>query len=391
MNLGKNAKAADATEKAHKKAWDTIEALVKKNQAKVLDYADDVQKGMTKSIDKITKEWQEGLAKIDALVKKVFDGPEWRVRADQISNIFSGSFNKAFGDILHNANTVVPDITQTWRNGTETIIESAKEMSKAFSTALGNITSEFAGMLTDSLFETVKWSERLKNLAISTAKSMLNAFLVGLLNPLTERLAKWAGELADVLTDAVTKAAKTAATTAATAAATQAGTQAATTAAGTAASTASGGATQAAGAASSGIAGGLISGGLAAAGSIGVIMQLKRIEGTMNAVEYNTRATEIHSRVMIDHFFHPWNNLFEWMLRHADIQTNTLSMIHEVLSNGGSTGGLNMTVNAYGVNDPMQLAQGLDEILATGRGGFRERWTLIFNQGAGVVSTVPAG
>lgn len=53
---------------------------------------------------------------------------------------------------------------------------------------------------------------------------------------------------------------------------------------------------------SGGVVGGLISGGLAAAGSL---LGSARLEGTMNAVEYNTRASRIHLEVIIDQLLWP--------------------------------------------------------------------------------------
>lgn len=53
---------------------------------------------------------------------------------------------------------------------------------------------------------------------------------------------------------------------------------------------------------SGGVVGGLISGGISAAGSL---LGSMRLEGTMNAVEYNTRASRIHLEVIIDQLLWP--------------------------------------------------------------------------------------
>lgn len=53
-----------------------------------------------------------------------------------------------------------------------------------------------------------------------------------------------------------------------------------------------------------GVAGGVISG-------LGSFFGSMRLEGTMNAVEYNTRASEIHLRVMLGDFFNSWDSTFE--------------------------------------------------------------------------------
>ncbi len=92
---------------------------------------------------------------------------------------------------------------------------------------------------------------------------------------------------------------------------------------GGAGSAAGGGATGAIGAA------GAVAGAIA---GVGVIFQLKRIEGTMNAVEANTRFSYIHLGVMIDQLFWPWDGLFHFIADKIGEQVNQLDAIFNVLN-----------------------------------------------------------
>lgn len=222
----------------------------------------------------------------------------------------------------------------------------AEEWQRTWEHAMGQVTADFARGMTDMLFTSRNIGEMMKGTFSQLARSITQSFMVEMFNPLTQQLQKWGKEAADIVKDKVldklpgfgksaadkvtekaTDKAVDKATDKAVDKAVDAGTQAASGA------TQSGG-SSAANAASNAASGGLIGAAVQAAGSIGVIMQLKRIEGTMNAVEYSTRAAEIHQRVMINSFFHPWTVLFQlfpWMLKHADIQTNLLSGIHTAL------------------------------------------------------------
>lgn len=238
-------------------------------------------------------------------------------------------------------------------------------------------------------------------------KQILHAFLdpfAGMLGKFLDSLTK---KLTGFLTDLGTDLAKDAARSAAGAAGSAAGSV----------GSAGGGAGEAAGSAAGGV-GTAVMAGVSAAGSIGVIMQLKRIEGTMNAVEHNTRYSMIHNDVMINSFFHPWTSMFEWIRNDVHVATTQLDAIYNVLAlgtgggqaaasatpgapapsvaqGGGATVINNIEIHVEGNDNPGKFAREfldyLDSIIMTGQGSYRERWTLAFNQNAGVVSTVPAG
>lgn len=183
-------------------------------------------------------------------------------------------------------------------------------------------------------------------------------------------------------------------------------------------------ATSAAGAVSS-AAGGIssvASTAIQAAASIGggIISALgsMRLEGTMNAVEYNTRAAMIHQSVMIDTFFHPWTGLFQWIQADMHVATTQLDAIYNAIVAPPVPGGapamasrvttaaeaqaattinnVSINVNVEGVEGEspaafaQRVAQAISSILDTGRDGNRERWSVQLSQTQGNVSTMPA-
>jgi len=151
-----------------------------------------------------------------------------------------------------------------------------------------------------------------------------------------------------------------------------------------------------------------VSGGLSAAGSL---LGSMRLEGTMNAVEYNTRASRIHLEVMINDFFWPMRTHTEWILHHAGEHTNQLDALYNVLAGRGTSGGGaavgagGVTVNIGEVNvvaprgrDPESFGaafaaavrKAFNESLITDADGTRSNVALVAKQTSGIVTTVPA-
>src|SRR4029434_4299946 len=62
---------------------------------------------------------------------------------------------------------------------------------------------------------------------------------------------------------------------------------------------------------------GSIGGGLSALATL-------RTEGTLNAIEYSTRAARIHQQTMIDDFFHPWTSMFQWISDELHVATTQM-------------------------------------------------------------------
>lgn len=78
--------------------------------------------------------------------------------------------------------------------------KAAQQVSQAWSAAMGQITTDFAKGITDMIFEGKRLGDSLESIAKNTAKNMMNAFLAGVFNPLTEELGKLGKGLGDTLT-----------------------------------------------------------------------------------------------------------------------------------------------------------------------------------------------
>jgi len=243
--------------------------------------------------------------------------------------------------------------------------QAAQGVSAAWSEALGKVTAQFATTLADMVVDWEFSTKQLVSIAKSTAKSMLSAFLVGLLEPLTTKLAGLGSTLAKGIGGLF------------------GGGGGGGGAVGTATS-AAGGAANVAGMAANTLSGGLIS----AAGSIigGGLSALAslRLEGTMNAVEYNTRAAEIHQRVMIDHFFHPWTELFKRMAGVSPGAPATADVAPVQIT---------INLDATKTDDPIDFSQKVISIIdkAVMTGGYRQKWALAFSQNQGITASYPVG
>lgn len=253
---------------------------------------------------------------------------------------------RKFDTLTGKSDATAANVTADWKGVATDTQKAAKEMSAAMSTAMGNITADFARAFTDIIFEGKKFGEGMIGIAKAAAKGMMDAFLVGLLSPLTSQLAGLGKTAADAIGGllGIGGGAAGAATSAAGGAAS---------AAGSAGSTAS----SIAGAVSSFTPMGIISAGISAIGSLGTIMQLKRIEGTMNAVEYNTRASEIQLRLGLEQVLWPIHGLVQGLWGFSHDQIMILDAIYNKLSE--KTQGITLapvyatTVNVHGFSDNM--------------------------------------
>lgn len=253
---------------------------------------------------------------------------------------------RKFDTLTGKSDATAANVTADWKGVATGTQKAAKEMSAAMSTAMGNITADFARAFTDIIFEGKKFGEGMIGIAQTAAKGMMDAFIVGLLSPLTEELGKLGASAAKSLGGffGIGGAAST-------------GASAASGAASTASSAASSG-SSAASAASSFTPMGIISAGISAIGSLGTIMQLKRLEGTMNAVEHNTRYTEIQLRHTMEQILWPLHGLISFSADKTGEIVNQLDAIYNRLGEKTQAVTLapvyNMQFAFHGVPENMQ-------------------------------------
>lgn len=147
---------------------------------------------------------------------------------------------------------------------------------------------------------------------LGPVKKAFDDFLAGVLGGITNKLGGALGNVLGIGTSVATTAAQTATGVATSAAS----------AASSVGSSVAGAASLATGwmGLAGGVAGGIISG----------LMSMRQ-EGTLNAIEYNTRAAEIHQRVMIEYFFHAWHDHFKAIRDNTQTTTAQLDAIFNVL------------------------------------------------------------
>lgn len=75
----------------------------------------------------------------------------------------------------------------------------ANEYKKVWSEAVGNVTADFARGFADVIFSGKSFGETMIGIAKNTAKSMFEAFLTGLLTPITSRLASLGSQLGNIV------------------------------------------------------------------------------------------------------------------------------------------------------------------------------------------------
>ncbi len=77
--------------------------------------------------------------------------------------------------------------------------KAAEAQQRIWEQATANITSDFVKAFSDVIFHAKNFGQAMKDIALKTAESMFQAFLTGLLTPLTTELSKLGGKLADLL------------------------------------------------------------------------------------------------------------------------------------------------------------------------------------------------
>lgn len=237
---------------------------------------------------------------------------------------------RTFGGDLGNTTTKIIALDAA----TVKAAERAREMSQAFATAMANLTTRIAEGLADVIVNGGNFKDKMLGIAKDTAEGMLSSFLTGLIAPLTDAFHNMGEKIAGTLTDKVFSKIP-----------------------GIGGGGESGG----------GLLGGVLGGGggggdwqgpidsvgggggggmgaatgggssagmnyvkmaVDALGSIGVIFQLKRIEGTMNAVEANTRFTYIELADTMNLILHPMHNLVNWLaVRSNDVVDHLSEML----------------------------------------------------------------
>lgn len=361
----KNATAAKKFGDEQKKAAEELDALWRQlNQRRIDRLIDEITTAQRRNSNEFA-DWlrtvENGTARITTIARTLYDNIDAFGSADRFRENEERRI-AIFGDSIEKMNSMAVPAAVFLGNELK---KPPNEMSKAFSVALGNITSGFANAITDSIFHAKKWSESLMGIAESTAKNMLNAFLVGLLAPLTSQLAGLGTTLGRILTGGG------AATTAAGAATSAAGAaSSATSAAGSVASTIGGvaGAINMA----SGIAG--------AIGGVATAFGVARLEGTMNAVEYNTRATNINLEAAINQIFWPMRFDLSAIRDDGHVATTQLDAIYNAiiaLGIGSGAGAQNMEVT---------MTRLLEMLGVNWRGSLEQLVRLIRGAEPGVVS-----
>ncbi len=212
--------------------------------------------------------------------------------------------------------------------------QHAKDFQLAWATAMANLTTRIAEGLAEIIVDGGNFAEKMVSIAKDTAKGMLSAFLTGLISPLTDEFSKLGQKAADLVgkklfntaTDKVAGAGVDAATSAAGKAAAGAAGQAA----GGAASAANAGLAAATSSLTSTI--NMISGIASAIGSIAGAIGTMRLEGTMNAVEHNTRYLQIDFTNTMNEILWPMHGMLTWIADNTHVTTMQLDAIYNVLA-----------------------------------------------------------
>lgn len=359
------AKAAKELAAKQKEAREELEKLWQElNRRKIERILEEIAT-RTRIANSEFTEWlrsvENGTAQLTNIARRLYDNIDAFGSADRFREneerriaIFGDSNQKLLGMAIPTGQRLAQEMSKP-----------ASEMSKAFSVALGNITSGFANAITDSIFQAKKWSDALKGVAESTAKSMLNALLVGLLEPLTKELGKLGAKLAGTLGGLLGGGG---------------GAASAVTAAAGGATSAAGGAVSSVAGAAGGLttglisaAGGIIGGGLAALGSM-------RLEGTMNAVEFNTRATNINLREAINQIFWPMHFHLAAVRGNSDTAVAQLDAIANAI--------MALNVGGGGQNMEVIMTRWLEMLGVNWRGSLEDLIKLLRAASPGVVTGV---
>lgn len=273
--------------------------------------------------------------------------------------------------------------------------ESAKESEQwrtAWSTAMGNITTDFAKGFTDMLFNAKSFSGVLKGTFTELGKSLTETMLVHFFHPVQKEFEKLAAKITDTLSDKVFSKIF-------------GGSKddggidtfgrviGPVNSAGKAPSAPSGGSGGGGGGGGGNLLSNIFAGGTMVSSIIGNFQQA-RLEGTMNAVEANTRFTYIELRDTMDIYWTQYKALLE-------IQGNTAILANNVRGGGGGVGTaamppitveLHEEINVYtGAGDPATILSVVRQGVDTNREGFLEDLaTKVWNARPGLPSATPA-
>lgn len=207
-----------------------------------------------------------------------------------------------------------PEIEERQRRFVREGRNYANEFRRDWASAFGNVTRDFSSGLNDMMFHSRSFGDVLKGTFSHLAESITEAFTTKLFSPVEQRLEKLADRAANWALDHVPGLGGTAAN-AATNAGADAAASAATSAAGVGGSAASSAGAGGAGSSMmSGVVGGAVSGVISGAITYAGIM---RLEGTMNAVEANTRFSYLEIRDLMD-------GHLNWIVGYQKIMTEQL-------------------------------------------------------------------
>jgi TP901 family phage tail tape measure protein len=277
--------------------------------------------------------------------------------------------------------------------------EQAKKWRDVWVQAMGNVTSQFADGVAKMIFESGKFSFDIKGIFKELGESIVkmlvtDAFtkiakgfedlLGGMLSGVTGGLGKKLGDALGGLLHIGGGAAS-------------AGTSAATSATGAAGGL--GGLVSGGGGAFAGIGTGLISGGIAAAGSL---LGSMRLEGTMNAVEANTRFTYIELLNTMNSILWPMKGGLDLIVDREQEQINQLDAMYNVLNarlgrsaETGPAGTIAINYNVGGIaitssGDARTIRDTVVAGLQTNQDEFLTKVTTAIKQAFPAILTVPS-
>lgn len=345
IELAKNTTEQDAQAKK-------LHEIITSNQAKMLNYSDDIQKQMTSSIALITSRYEA----LNNLVEKI-QAKNYGVLQSEIekeNKLHSDSINYAsdlYEKSLKEQSDVLAQQLKTIDDGNRANVEFLKKSIDSVKQAAGAIFDDMF-LKGQNVFSSL--GNLLKGGALSLGRTIFQDIVGELFGPITAQFeafftglvestgiktfisglgSKIGGVLSGILGGG--------------------GGDAASAAVGGAANVAGGAASAAggiAGAAGSiftgligGIAGGIISG-------LGSFLGSMRLEGTMNAVEANTRFTYIELKDLIDQIMWPIKGVIDFMGTEAGTMVNQLDAIWVSLEGIRNSGGMGVMPSAIPVS-----------------------------------------
>jgi phage tail tape measure protein, TP901 family, core region len=188
--------------KKHKAALKTIADAIKENQADLLKLGEQIQTQMSRNIDFITDQWIKAQDIVERAQKTIGD----IIRKNQNDLLKEAEdFDKRNSARIEANTKIFLDANQLRIKDAEDALKQIdktnQEMAKSFAVALGNITSDFAKAFTDVIFASKSFGDAMRGLFEQVARSLLNAFLVGLFDPLSKKLAEAGSQIAKLVSD----------------------------------------------------------------------------------------------------------------------------------------------------------------------------------------------